>query len=91
MRAAVDGAGRGSVLDDRHGIERHRSHVEEHAGDVKQGGEEKDALAAEENGEEDPGEALGEGSRGGLTRSEATAGFSAAADPRRPRARRRRR
>lgn len=62
MRAAVDGAGGGTVLDDGNNVEGESAKIEEHTGDVDERSEKKHALAAEEAGEEQPRKPLSEGS-----------------------------
>lgn len=46
LGAAVHGPDGGAVLYDRDDVEGDGAHVEEHAGDVEQRGEEEDALPA---------------------------------------------
>lgn len=62
MGAAIDGARGGLVLDDGNNVEGESTKIEEHAGDVDERSKEKHALAAEEAGEEQPSEPLGDGS-----------------------------
>lgn len=52
------------MLDDGDDVELDGAHVEEHAGDVDERGEEEDALPPEEAREEEPGDPLGEGPAG---------------------------
>ena len=47
--AAVDGARGGAVVDDGDDVEGDGAHVEKHAGDVQQRGEEKDALSPDQH------------------------------------------
>ena len=90
MGAAVDGAGGGPVVDDGDDVEGDGAHVEEHAGDVEERGEEEDALTPDQNREDVPSQALDEG--GPSRRVEATAGLRPpVAKPRRPQRRLRRR
>lgn len=51
------------MLDDRNGVERHRPQAKERAGDVEKRHEEEHAPPFQEDGEEHPREAMGEGSR----------------------------
>ena len=50
------------MLNERNNVEGERTEVEKHTGDVDERSEEEDALTAEENGEEEVRESLGEGS-----------------------------
>lgn len=60
LGAAVARAGSEMVGNDGEAVvgEWAGAHVEEHAGDVEERGEEEEALAADEDGEEVPGDAL---------------------------------
>lgn len=49
------------MVDNRNDVEGDRTHVEKHAGDVEERSEQEDALAADEYGEDVPGESLQEG------------------------------
>lgn len=48
------------MLNNRDDIKGHRSHVKQHAGDINKGSEQENALPTEKNGQEKPGEAMGQ-------------------------------
>lgn len=58
LGAAVNGARKRMVINIRVHIERDGAHVEKHAGDVNNGGKEKDSLATEEYRKEHPRQPL---------------------------------
>lgn len=54
------------MINERNNVEGERTEVEKHTGDVEERSEEKDALTAEETGEEEVRESLGDGSGRGF-------------------------
>lgn len=48
------------MLNNRDDIKGHRSHVKQHAGDINKGSEQENALPTKKNGQEKPGEAMGQ-------------------------------